>query len=234
MANSFLYKNSIRLFLYQHKTAITAIATAIGAFALGIFFKLTSEAPIWEITISLGIFAFCTALTVFVSISPEYYEKIRYAESFLPALFDVLGLDKSARITIHRMLSKKRQTYEQVTDYFPTRTGKGRHFDFTRGITGQAFRTRISHVYSIPTGTLLAEDYKHRWPFTDDEISRITQDRRSYYAYPIGQDGSFALAVLYMDSADQTMFSAEKKVELDSKMEKLFLPTLEELLGIKR
>ena len=226
-------RSFFRLFLARHRTIVTVIATAVGYLALGLFFSTLTGASMWFKLGSLGVFVLSTVLTVFVSATPEFHERVRYAASFLPAIADVLGLDSKARITIHHMYNKRQQTYEQVTDYYPTRIGQGRRFVFTQGITGQAFRTRISQVYSIPAEQSLEVDYQQRWSFTKDEITRLTQDRRSFYAYPIGQDGSYARAVLYMDSADATMFTRAKKAELDDKVRRLFLPTLEELLDIR-
>jgi hypothetical protein len=177
----------------------------------------------------LSVFVLSTALTVFLSITPQYYERIRYATSLLPAICDVLQLDNSTRVTIHHIRSKKSQTYEQITPYFPSNTGQGRQFVFTQGITGQAFRTRLTQAYSIPDGVSLVEDYRRRWSFTTDETARLSQDRRSFYAYPIGQEGEFAKIVLYFDSADPLTFAPARKIELDSKIEKLFLPMLEKM-----
>jgi hypothetical protein len=230
MAAELRVLNTTRLWLVKYRTPLTAIATSLGAFALAFFFQPPTQTSLgikWAI---LGVFVGSNVLTVFLSITPQYYERIKLAESLLPAIYETLGLDKTARVTIHHIRSKRTQTYEQITPYYPTNAGQGRRFAFTMGITGQAFRTRQSQAYSIPQGVSLEDDYTRRWSFTKDEIATIRQDRRSFYAYPIGEEGVFAKVILYFDSQDPLTFTLEKKVELDSKIEKLFLPTLERLL----
>lgn len=231
MATEFKSLPDVRLWLVQRRTPLTVVAVAIGTVAIGIFFQQPpANIAEWFKWSSFGVFVLTTAFAVFLSITPQYYERIKYAASILPAIFYVLQLDKSTRVTIHHIRSKKAQTYEQIAPYYPSNTGQGRQFVFTQGITGQAFRTRLSQAYSIPDGLSLAEDYCRRWSFTNDEIARLAQDRRSFYAYPIGQEGAFAKVVLYFDSADPLTFAHERKMELDNKIEKLFLRTLECLL----
>ena len=231
MVTGFGIITAARLWLVQYRTPLTVCGTALGVFAVGLFFQPPAGVAAWFKWASLSFFVLSTALTVFLSITPQYYERIKYAVSLLPAICHVLQLDGSARVAIHHIRSKKAQTYEQITPYYPTNTGQGRRFVFTQGITGQAFRTRLSQAYSIPDGVPLAEDYRRRWSFTGDEIARLAQDRKSFYAYPIGQEGEFAKVILYFDSADPSTFAPDRKRELDSKIEKLFLPMLERLFA---
>jgi len=250
----------LRLWSAQHRTPLTICGTTLSAFALALFFQspihatLTATAldpaghPLtyqwsqvsgsgaidgWLRWASLVVFVASSALTVFLSITPQYYERVKYAASLLPAICDILHLDNTARVAIHHIRSTKSQTYEQVTPYHPTNTGQGRRFVFTQGITGQAFRTRRSQAYSIPNGRSMAEDYSTRWSFTEDEVARLSQDRQSFYAYPIGQVEAFAKVVLYFDSADPRTFTEDGKPVLDSTIERLFLPTLERLFGME-
>lgn len=222
--------NIIRLWLLRYRTPLTAASTALGAFALAVFFQPPTQTVPWLNWVSLGVFVGSNAITVFLSITPQYYERIKLAESLLPAIYEILGLDETSRVTIHHIRSRRTQTYEQITPYYPTNAGQGRRFPFTQGITGQAFRTRQSQAYSIPSGVSLEADYTNRWSFTRDEIATLRQDRRSFYAYPIGEEGVFAKVVLYFDSQNPSTFTVEKKIELDGKIEKVFLPTLKRLL----
>lgn len=234
MATEFKNLTDVRLWLVQRRTPLMVFATAVEVVAIGLFFQPPAGIVVWFAWFkwaSLGVFILSTVFTVFLSITPQYYERIKYATSILPAICYVLQLDGSTRVAIHYIRSKKAQTYEQITSYYPTNIGQGRQFAFTQGITGQAFRTRLSQAYSIPDGTPLAEDYRRRWSFTDDEIARLAQDRRSFYAYPLGKKEEFAKVVLYFDSANPSTFAPERKRELDSKIEKLFLPTLESLFA---
>jgi len=72
---------------------------------------------------------------------------------------------------------------------------------------------------------------KDRWNFTDDELSRVTQDRLSYFTFPIGRDGQYAQAVLYMDSPNPGTFTDLNKQEIADKIRQLFLPQLEQVLS---
>ena len=182
-----------------YKTPITVILSALGSLTLGLFLIQPPFVPIWLRWIIFGIFIISTSLSVFVNIMPRYYERIQIASNLLPVIFNVFGLDSTSRLTIHHIQNRKSQTYEQITDYYPTNSGRGRRFVFTQGITGQAFRTQHSHIYSIPTERNMKEDYQTRWAFTEDEISRLSQDRKSFYAYPIGQEGNFAKIVIYFE-----------------------------------
>lgn len=157
-----------RLWLVPYRMPLTVCATSIGVFAIGLFFQPPTGVAAWFKWVSLIVFVLSTAFTVFLSSTPQYYERIRYAASLLPVICHVLHLDRSARVVIHHIQSKKAQTYEQITPYYPTDTGQGRRFVFTQGITGQAFRTRLSQAYVIPDGVLLVEDYRQRWSFTGD------------------------------------------------------------------
>jgi hypothetical protein len=181
----------------------------------------------WFFTIA---FVVLTSLSVYVGIVPSYYKRVQDAEALLSTICNVLKLDKTARLTIHQVLDT--HTYEQLVDYYPTRFGKGRKFAFTQGITGQAFRTRRSQAYSIPDNTSIDIDYQSRWAFTEDEIASVSKDRRSFYAYPIGEAASYARIVIYFDSADDKTFSLTAKPTLDHTME-TFRPLLERLLGIE-
>ena len=231
MGNWLEYLRAARLWIAQYRVPMTKGVTALGAFALALFFQPPQSSPPWLKWASLGAFIVLHSFAIFLSTVPQYSERVRYATILLPAIYDSLGVDPTTRVTIHHIRSTSKQIYEQITPYYPTSTGQGRRFVFTQGITGQAFRTRRSHIYIIPADTLLQEDYLTRWSFTDDEIGRLTQDRRSFYAYPIGQEGGFAKAVLYFDSADSKTFTANRKNDLDDKIARLFLPILETLIG---
>ncbi|XOF35302.1 MAG: hypothetical protein ACL93V_08470 [Candidatus Electrothrix sp. YB6] len=221
----------IQLSIVRYRTVLTVVFTAVSSLFLGLF--LATPTPLakgvhWNFFIS---FIFSNALLVFVSITPKYYERIRFIAELLPVIFKILELDRSSRVVLHHIRNQKTQTYEQVTDYYPARTGRGRKFVFTQGITGQAFRTRRPQLYSIPDEVKITDDYQSRWAFTEDEISRLTQDRKSFYAFPIGQAGEYAKAILYMDSSDPNMFSKGREEKLNSTVKMLFLPLLERLLN---
>jgi len=159
------------------------------------------------------------------AISPPHYAKTELLQSILPTLYAVLELHGNDRLTIHHVKSKSRQLYEQITDYEPNRYGKGRVFPFSHGIVGQCFKTLIYHSYSIPPGVTFEAAMKDRWSFTVDELARLPKDRQSFFAYPLGCDGKFARAVLYMDSDRENAFA--DAVRIEQKISTLFRRQLE-------
>lgn len=219
--------------LYERRGPVIALSAAVGSVALAVAFELPTSAPPWARWASVVLFVLATTITVSASTIPEHYERIRIVASLLPTIYEVLAFDPTARITLHHIYSRRREVYEQVTNYYPTRTGKGRRFGFTQAITGQAFRSRQANAYSIPSGLSMRDDYKRRWPFTDSEIGQLQQDRRSFFVFPIGQDGEYARAVLFCDSANERTFPESRLADLDAKMRQLFLPTLESILGVQ-
>ncbi len=159
------------------------------------------------------------------AISPSYYAKTELLESILPTIYAILELHGDDRLTIHHLKSKSRQLYEQITDYEPNRYGKGRVFPFSHGIVGQCFKTVTPHAYKVPQGVTFEAAMKDRWSFAVDELARLPKDRRSFFAYPLGRDGKFARAVLYMDSDRPDAFDDEEGME--QKISKLFRRQLE-------
>jgi hypothetical protein len=232
MFNDYAIRWRVVDFAATHRVALSSILSAISSLALTLSLETVfSMADGWRWFWMIA-FVILSVMLVSVSIAPSYYERIQYAEALLPIICDVLKLDKTARLTIHHVRDMRTQTYEQLVDYYPTRVGRGRTFVFTQGITGQAFRTRHSQAYSIPDNTPLDIDYQSRWAFTEDEIGRLSKYRRSFYAYPIGEAGSYAKIVIYFDSADDKTFCMTAKTTLDHTMDTLFRPILERLLGV--
>lgn len=220
----------LQLFLVQNRTLITVLTTSFSSLSLGLFLL----APFPEIDnmhwLFLAGFILSNALLVVASVTPKYYERLKFIEELFPIIHSFLKLDESSRVTIHHIRNNKNQLFEQVTNYYPTSTGKGRLFNFTQGITGQAFKTRKPQCYSIEAQVPLRTDYQDRWSFTQEEISRLAQDRRSFLAIPIGLDGEYAKAVLYMDSGIPGMFAVENQSQFVESINEYFMPLLNKLL----
>ncbi len=179
----------------------------------------------------LSLYIPAQLLLILASIAPTRYATLALLESILPSVHAVLGLKNTDRVTIHHIRNKKDQTYEQLTNYHPTKIGRGRVFHFTHGIVGKCLTTRSPQAYSVQTGTDFVTAMKRDWSFTEDELGRLTQDRRSFFAFPIGYNGQYAKAILYMDSCDPNTFTIANKETIAKKIEELFLPQLNQLSG---
>lgn len=223
-------------FLARNRTLIIStfgvLAPAFLALSLRLLLEPTLQKWLW---LSLPIYVLSQVVLILASIAPPRYAKINLLEAMLPSIYHVLQLndaDKNHpdRITIHYIRDKKRRTYEQLTNYCSTGLGRGRVFSFTHGIAGQCFPTRTSHSYTIPANMDFDTAMKRDWAFTQEEIVRLTKDRRSFFGFPIGADGEFAKAILYMDSANSGTFTEQNEEDIAEKIKDLFLATLERII----
>ena len=166
-----------------------------------------------------------------VAVTPRRYAVITLLDTLLPSIYKVLGLTESDdRITIHHLRSKRKEQYEQLTNYLPSRTGKGRIFSLRKGIVGRCFTSRRVLFESLSQNQNPLEVFPKEWGYTPEEVSYLTQGRRSYFGFPIGEDGGFAKAVLYMDSAKSDKFTSGNETDISKKIVSLFLPALEQIL----
>ncbi len=217
----------LSLWFWRARLAVYRFVATLGAGASA-FLALWLQAPnnSWR----FRIFLLDQILLILVGSTPTQYARVQLLESMLPSIWRALELRDGDRITIHHLRSGRRERYEQLTDYYPTRIGRGRVYGFAHGIVGQCFKVPSSpHSYSIPPGADFATEMKRRWNFTDDELARLTQDRRSFFTIAIGREGQFARAVFFMDSADPERFSETREAEIVDRIE-LFVPLLEEIV----
>jgi hypothetical protein len=214
----------VQEFLARNRIVITATLGVFVApmFAQGLRTYLDPKESVWPWAVA---FFALYLLQFFAAISPPHYAKAELLQSVLPTIHAVMGLQPTDRVTIHHLKSKRRQLYEQITDYEPNRHGKGRVFPFSHGIVGQCFKTVTWHTYRIPPGITFDAAMKERWSFSVDEFARLPKDRRSFATYPLGSDGKFARAVLYMDSDRPDTF--DDATELEKKIATLFRRQLE-------
>ena len=167
---------------------------------------------------------------IFVGVTPRRFAATRDLENLLPSIHQVLKLGEKDRITIHHIRSRRKQEYEQLTHYYPTKTGRGRIYGFAHGIVGQCFKTRAARNYTVPASQTFESAMADRWNFSEDELRRVAQDRRSFFAYPVGVEGVFAKAVLYMDSAAADTFGDARFDAIKGQIHDVFQPLLESLL----
>lgn len=177
------------------------------------------------------LYLIAQTVLILTGIAPPRYAKITLLETILPSIHRVLQLGENDRITIHHLRDKKYRTYEQLTNYHPTRVGRGRVFSFTHGIVGQCFATPgRAHSYAIPSGVAFVTAMQNDWSFTQDEISHLSQDRQSFFGFPIGTDGEYAKAVLYMDSPDPNTFNQQREAAITEQIDCLFSAQLAQIL----
>jgi hypothetical protein len=184
------------------------------ALFLGLFFACINNSDFLIPITFLLFFVLLSVLGTIINIgSSIYYDREKIAWKILPIIFSELKLNKkTTRITIHCIKKANKEQYIQLTPYYPTGGGQGREFQFTQGITGKVFRTKRASCYSIPEGKSLEEDHLERWNFKQREIKQLRQDRRSYFAYPIGNFGDYANIVIYADSSDQSCFYKDGEI----------------------
>jgi hypothetical protein len=155
----------------------------------------------------------------------------------------MLALKDTERLTIHLLISSRREKYEQLTEYYPLqgKATRGRVFTFSHGIVGQVFKTREPLCWSvleeIDEGDLAREPEKSwrramkvRWGFDDPELARVTPGRNSFLAYPVGQEGPHSQAVLFIDSSDPKCFHKDSCDTLQDLLRTISLPQLREAL----
>jgi hypothetical protein len=208
-------------FFAANRTAVVAVLSPFPV----LFINLGLNYRWWFLALSLLTYV----LLVTAATAPSHYARLLLLEMMLQAIHKVLELDLTARITIHHIRSRSRQ-YEQLTNYFPLGDGgQGRRFDLGKGIVGRCFTSRAPRMTSLEEGQL-KQVYQDDWGYTASEAARVRQDRRSFFAFPIGEHRDCARAVIYMDSADAKMFRSENENAVVARMRALFLPALEELL----
>lgn len=205
-------------FLRINKSATNIIITSLTSLSLGLFFAFfNNEKNIFSI-VFLILFIILSTLSTIINIgSSIYYDRANIGWRILPAIFSELKLNKdTTRITIHCIKKANKEKYVQLTPYYPTGGGQGREFQFTQGITGKSFRTKRASCYSIPEGKSLEDDHLERWNFKENEIKQLKQDRKSYFAYPIGYFGDYANIVIYADSSDPNCFNDNSDIYKNS------------------
>jgi len=183
-------------------------------------------------------------LILLTGLTPARYAAADLVAFMLPAIHHVLKLTSAERVTIHLLISGRREKYEQLTDYYPRedRVTRGRVFTFSHGIVGQVFKTRQALCWSVLEEGVSEKDLQEkpeeswkkamnkRWGFNEPELSRVTPGRHSFLAHPIGQEGAHARAVLFIDSSDPKRFQEGTCSEYQDLITTVFVQQLKEAL----
>lgn len=192
-------------FVARHRAVVLAILSAVAStFMASAVTTPSSQGWPWQMI----VFGAAVLLIVLAGAVPAEYEVTNRLDFMLPVIFRVLDLQPGDRIAVHRLLRFPTKGYEQLTEYYPRprKSSVGRRFPMSHGIVARALVNRHPRAWAVPDGMDFREAMVREWSFTDDEVARLTQDRRSFIAYPIGQQGEYAHAVLYLDSADRSRF----------------------------
>ena len=216
----------IRLFplIANHQGLLIATLSAGTSAFIGLWIQANQMWPwFWALIVT-------QLALIFVGVTPRRFAATRDLENLLPSIHQVLGLGEKDRVTIHHIRSRRNQEYEQLTDYYPSKTGRGRIYGFAHGIAGQCFKTRSPRNYTIAPPQTFEQATGERWNFSEDELRRLAQDRRSFFAYPIAAEGVFAKAVVYLDSPDPETFSDAKFAGVRNQIHDVFQPLLESLI----
>ena len=193
--------------LISHRAAVNIIITSLTSLLIGLFLAFINANSLISLLFLLPFILLCIFGTIINVGSSVYHDRMKIAWKILPIIFSELKLQKeTTRITIHCIKKANKEQYIQLTPYFPDGGGQGREFPFTQGITGKTFRTKRASCYSISEGKSLEEAHLENWNFKQREIKQLKQDRKSYFAYPIGSFGDYADVVIYADSSDSNCF----------------------------
>lgn len=232
--------SSVLRFVADHRAMVLALLTVLGAYASNV--ATTSHAAAsavqptsTDLLTPIAFIAFLVTVggIVFAGAVPAEYEAVRRLEYLLPVLFHVLELADGDRATIHRLRRWPTKGYDQLTEYYPPsvkKRARGRHFSMSHGIVAQCFTTHEPQRWSVPNGVSLQDALKERWSFTDDEVARLTPDRKSFLAFPIARRGNYARAVLYIDSPDAGRLSGPRGDTIESTLRDVFERQLEQSL----
>ena len=160
----------------------------------------------------------CGAITFIVVLAKavQDYQNERDKESVEPieGIIDTLwtllvktgenGNSADLRMCVHIL---DRGRFYQLTDYCTNghRDGRGRYFSMEKGIAGLAIRQWGLAVDKLSDGQDQIGHLVNRWGFTRQEAATLKQDRQSWAAVPIGQQGR-PLCVIYCDSSRADFF----------------------------
>jgi hypothetical protein len=218
-------------------TGVSGVVARQRPIALAFLTTVTSALTAWwvqkpDVNLILVAVLVSLAATLWAGLVGPRYERALLVELMLPAIHHVLGLHPEDRITVHVLRSGPKKTFEQLTDYYPRlKPDRGRIFPLNWGIVGYCFHSHRPDNWAVGDGETFEDAYRRaRWQFTDEDLTRISKEPRSYFAYPIGRDGPYAKAVLYADSKNRETFADGSQAERCRLIEEVFLSSLTEAL----
>lgn len=108
----------------------------------------------------------------------------------------------------------------QATNYFGGKqNGKGRRISKLKGVVGKAVRstkTGLAIADRVPIDKKTMRKYlleNREYGYSPEDVSKLTQDRRSWYAVRIGHEDTL-LGILYCDSRESEFFGTIASTKL--------------------
>lgn len=223
----------------RHRPIVLALFSTIASAFVSLSLQTGEHQTAYRIASLVLVF-----LVLFTGLTPSRFAAANLMSFMLPAIHHALSLAPDERITVHLLISGRREKYEQLTDYYPNATGartRGRVFTFSHGIVGQVFKTHQPLCWSVLEVVTKAElaanasdSWKRamttRWGFDAAEMALLTPNRRSFLAHPIGQEGHHARAVLFVDSPNEDRFQQGRCNAEQDLIRTIFVPQLSEAL----
>lgn len=222
--NSWVFRT--QTWLARNSTWLTVVIGAFHSLALAFAVVSSRYQLAW-----IAVFVSLTCLIIAANIVPSRYRKVELLQSFMELIHRAMSFSvETERVTLHHVVSEKRERYEQLTHYYPSGVGRGRSWSYSSGIVGATIKNKAVRVYSVPADKTWDEAMKRDWAFTSDELARLTKDRNSYFTFPIMDATGAVIAVLFFDSALATTFTDANKPVIEEKVRQWFAPQLRLLL----
>lgn len=139
-------------------------------------------------------------------------------------------VDPSLRLCVYVRDQEKPDMLRRITSIVgdDAPTAEPQEFSITVGLVGEVARVGEAGADSLPNNRNLTDYLVSHWSFTREMAATIRQDRRSWYAIPIGAKGAPCIGVLFCDSSTPRYFGSKKS--LRRKMLQLSLVSIAEIL----
>ena len=98
----------------------------------------------------------------------------------------------------------------QVFDYIPEGGGGGRKLPINKGIVGLSFKMKCEEIENFYSDDEYRRQMVDKYHFTQKDLQKIQDDRRSYFAFPLIDEFYHVLGIIYFDSATTDTFNDEK------------------------
>ena len=147
------------------------------------------------------------ALALLLAFAYEYQRAISATherlEDALRSAYRYLGPDPShdVRMTLHRPVKFPVRGFQQICNYSPQGTGRGRRHPATQGIIWKAHEAKARREESFKDDDEYRQQMVSEYSYTEEEMRERTADRRSYVCVPLVESDK-VLGLLYLDSSD--------------------------------
>ncbi len=129
----------------------------------------------------------------------------------LEAVYSLLKFRKSddVRMTLYVPGRIRRDMLKQAIPYIPSgRYGScKRGINIAKGVVGCCYRTNESVFHQLKPRANFKRHTVMRWGFTEREVEKLQQDRKSYLAVPVRNTQGNVKAVICLDSFGRNVFN---------------------------